>query len=257
MIFPANVKVSLKLLQLLDDPDFHLDAAAQLVLAEPVISARVVAIGNSAIFARRDTRVDNVRTAVNLLGLKTLRSIVAAVVVRQVCSAIAAPAIRKKAELLWQHCAHVAAHAYVVARHVSKVDPDTAMFAGIVHEIDGFYWLYHTDAGSGSLEECLYRESAETARTLARDVLKSLMVPKPVVSAVESLWEEGHNIPPATLGDTLILANRLAAIRSPLDNTEEEAGADVIDFAVRGTTLQAILAESADEIRSLTDALLI
>jgi hypothetical protein len=256
LVFPANVKASLKLLQLLDDPDFHLDTAAQIVITEPVIAARVVAIGNSAIFARRSSRVENVRTAVNLLGLNILRSLVAAIVVRQVCTAIASPALRAKTELLWQHSAHVAALAFVLARHVARVDPDTAMFAGIVHEIDGFYRLYRADGGAELAGEYPLPSSADADRALARNVLEALMVPKPVVSAVESLWGDGHNIPPATLEDTLSLANDLAAIPSPFDGTADGASVDSIDFDVRGSTLQTILAEYADEIRSLTEALL-
>lgn len=260
LIFPTNVRASLKLQQALDDPDCHLEVAAQLVLAEPLIAARLVAIGNSVAYTRYGAKVDNVRTAVSLLGFKTLRSLVASIVVRQFSSAIVEPAIREKAELLWQHCAQVAALAKVIARQVTQLDPDTAMFAGIVHEIGGFYLLSRAEEFPGLLEGGPDRWAADTDRDLARSVLRILMVPKPVISAVESLWEGVRNIPPVTLGDTLVLANDLAPIHSPLTSSADAStlrAAECIDFEVRDKTLQAILAESADEIKSLTDALLI
>jgi hypothetical protein len=170
------------------------------------------------------------------------------------------PAIREKAELLWQHCAHVAALAKVIARELTQLDPDTAMFAGIVHEIGGFYLLSRTEEFPGLLEGDPQYWTADADLDLARSVLRILMVPRPVTSAVEALWGGVRNIPPVTLGDTLVLANDLAPIPSPLA-VSGAAGAlpaaGRIDFPVRDTTLQAILGESADEIKSLTDALLI
>ena len=260
LVFPTNVRASLKLLQALDDSDCHLESIAQLVLAEPLIAARLVAIGNSVAYTRYGAKVDNVRTAVNLLGFKTLRSLVAAIVVRQFSGAIVNPVIRQKAERLWQHCAQVAALTKVIASHVTRIDPDTAMFAGIVHEIGGFYLLSRADEFPGLLEEGPEHRTPETDLDLARSVLKSLRVPKPVASAVESLWGSMPNIPPTTLGDTLMLANNLAPIPSPLASAIDASSlraTEPIDFEVRDKTLQAILAESADEIKSLRDSLLI
>jgi len=257
LIFPANVKASLKFLQVLDDPDFHLEAALQLVIAEPVIAARLVAVSNSAIYARRGATVDNVRTAVNLLGLKTLRALVAAIVVRQICSAVATPAIRAQAEQLWQHCAHVAALAYVIGREGARIDADTAMFAGIVHEVGGFYWLYRADGGAelaSEYSEFSSSDSADAGHLLTRKVLEALLVPAHIVTAVESLDRPTCPMPPVTLADTLHLANQLAAVRSPFDVS---AACNPIDDAAHDTALPAILAEFADEIRSLAEALLV
>jgi len=260
LIFPTNVRASLKLLEAIDDPNCHLEATAKLVLAEPLIAARLVAIGNSVAYTRYGAKVDNVRTAVNLLGFKTLRSLVAAIVVRQFSGAIVEPTLRKKAELLWQHTAHVSALAKVIARHVTQLDPDTAMFASVVHEIGGFYLLSRAEKYPELLKEGPDHRTADTDLTLAHCVLMALKVPKPVASAVESLWGGVRNIPPVTLGDTLILANDLAPIPSPLDSSSYASTlqeAECFDFVVRDTTLQAILAESSDEIKSLTQALLV
>jgi hypothetical protein len=253
------MRASLRLQAALDDPCCHLEAACQLVLAEPLIAARVVAIGNSVAYTRYGARVSNVNTALKLLGFRTLRSLVAFIVVRQFSSAITAPALRDVADRLWQHSAHVAAIANVIARHGVRIDPDTAMFAGIVHEIGGFYLLSRAD----EFPELLPAEPVGGAATaeleLARGVLRALLVPKMVVAAVESLWTGGGSLPPATVGDVLALANELAPVASPLlgrIGSGLAAEATVIDCVIRDTTLREIMAASADEIRSLTDALL-
>jgi hypothetical protein len=85
------------------------------------------------------------------------------------------------------------------------------------------------------------------------------MVPKPISNAVEAMWFGSRVTPPETLSDTLILANDLAQIASPLDSRPEETiakEAASIDFPVGDGTLADILKESAEEVHSLTVALL-
>ena len=259
LVFPTNLAASLNLQQALDDPGCHLEAAAELVLAEPLIAARLVAIANSVAYTRFGGKVSNVRSAVSLLGFKTLRSLVAAIVVRQFAAAMADAGLLRKAELLWQHSANVAALAKVIAREFTDVDPDTAVFAGIVHEISGFYLLYRAEEFPELLQGVADESSKEASRLLAHSVLQVLKVPKSVASAVEHLYSGASSHPPATLGDVLSLANDLASVPSPLaglDIAGSRKSAEPVDFQAGDRTLQGVLAESADEINSMLEALL-
>jgi len=96
LTFPANVKATLKLQEALDDPDCHIEAAARMVMAEPLLSARVVALANSAAYNRSGNEIANVRAAVSRLGFATLKSMVASVIVRQLGSQITDPQLRAK-----------------------------------------------------------------------------------------------------------------------------------------------------------------
>lgn len=264
LVFPTNVNASLKIQQALDDPDCGIETAAKLVMTEPLMSARVVAIANSVAYNRFGGGVTNIRTAITILGFNTLRSVTAAVVMRQLSAAVSDPAIRNKMEALWRHSAYVAALAHLIARKVSKVDAETALFAGIVHEVGGFYLLSRAQEFPALLEidttPVATDALAETDETfIGRAVLNKLLVPKRVVSAVEALWYGMRVMPPETLGDTLLLANELAAVPSPLDPRSPEnirQSASEIDFAVGEGTLLSILSESAEEVDALTASLI-
>ncbi|PWF45012.1 HDOD domain-containing protein [Massilia glaciei] len=259
LTFPTNVDATLKLQKALNDPDCHAEAAARLVQAEPLLAARTVAIANSVAYNRSGSEITNVRTGVQRVGFRTLNALVAAVIVRQLDTKIKNPALRAMANQLWQHSAHVAALSQVIARRVTHVDPDTAMFAGIVHEVGGFYLLSRAEEYPGLLDG----EPEEWANfgeiEIGRCVLQKLGVPNAVMEAIEAMWSGMRALPPENLGDTLLLANDLSPIESPLHQrpgaTTKQA-AVTIDFAVGDGTLQSILEESADEVRSLTSALL-
>ncbi|MDL2355315.1 MAG: HDOD domain-containing protein [Pseudomonadota bacterium] len=258
LTFPTNVDATLKLQRALNDPALHADDAARLVQAEPLLAARTVAIANSVAYNRFGNDVTNVRSAVQRVGFRTLNALAAAVIVRQLDSKITRMDLRLKADQLWKHSAHVAALSQVIARRVTRIDPDTALFAGIVHEVGGFYLLSRAEEFPGLLdgEPEDWLEHGEVP--IGRAVLSKLGVPAAVMEAIEAMWGGMRALPPETLGDTLMLANDLAPFDSPLHGragATTRQSAATIDFVIGDGTLAEILAESAEEVSSLTAAL--
>lgn len=264
LAFPASVDASIRLQQALVDPDCHVDTAARLIGADPLLAARTVAIANSVAFNRSGTPISSVRAAVHRLGVRTLQSLVAALIVRQLGSAQPDAGLRAKADRLWAHTAHVAALAQVIARRVTHVDPDTALFAGIVHEVGAFYLLSRAadfpGLVDGMVEEAPDDWIAHGETTIGRCVFGALMVPEHVVRAIEAMWTGMRALPPETLGDTLLLADDLAPVPSPMHarpGATTPQAARTIDFAVGDGTLQAILDESRVEVQSLHAVLML
>jgi hypothetical protein len=258
--FPPNVLALRKLQQGLSDPECHIDLATKLVLTDPMLAARTVALANSVAFNRNSNDISNVRSAIQRIGMRTLQSLLTALMVRQLSSAITNPVVKRMAAQLWEHTAHVAALSQVLARRVSKVDPDTAMFAGIVHEVGGFYMLTQAGAFPGILEGEPEDWIEHGEMVIGRGVLAMLVTPAPVLAAVEALWHGFRALPPETLGDTLLLANDLAPVASPLHQrpgaTTMQA-ARTIDFIVGSGTLKSVMEESADEVKSLLGVLML
>ncbi|TFW13808.1 HDOD domain-containing protein [Massilia arenosa] len=259
--FPTSVNAALRLQLALNDPNCHIEDAIRLVLGEPQLAARTVALANSAAFNRHgDSVVTSARAAVMRIGYSSLQNLVAGLVVRQFGAKIVDPGLRAKAEQMWQHTAHVAALAHVLAKRVTFVNPDTAMFAGIVHEVGGFYLLSRADEFPGLLDDDPEKWAELCEEVVSREVMKKLAIPDPVRVAIEGLRDGWVNIPPSNLLDTLLLANQFAPVRSPLATREQDLPADdesALDFAVDKDTLGSILEESAAEVKSMSAALLV
>ena len=259
LTFPTNVDATLKLQRALNDSDCHADVAARLVQAEPLLAARTVAIANSVAYNRSGNEITNVRNAVQRVGFRTLNALAAAVIVRQLDSKITHPALRAKADQLWKHSAHVAALSQVIAKRVAHLDPETAMFAGIVHEVGGFYLLSRAEEYPGLLDGEPEEWIEHGEQQIGRCVLQKLNVPAAVMAAIEGVWAGMRALPPETLGDTLLLANDLSPVQSPLHErpgATSYQSAATIDFVIGEGTLNSILEESAEEVKSLTAALL-
>lgn len=261
VIFPSTAEMALKVQKVLDDPDCSADQLARLIQADPLLAARVVAVANSVVYNRSGQPVSDIRSALSRLGFKTLRVLAAAVVVRQMEGMAKTPEHRQMAIRLWQRTAHVAALSNVIARRVTHQDPDTALFAGIVHEVGGFYLISRASNFPGLLEGppgslSLWAEGG--GAEVGRAVLKRLGLPLAVTEAIEGLWDGYMAIPLKSLSDTLLLASQLAPVESPLallaGNAREGTGIN-IDIALDQEMLCSILAESAEEVESLIGAL--
>ena len=258
---PTSVNSALRLQLALDDPECHIENAIKLVLGEPQLAARTVALANSAAFDRNgDARITNVRAAVMRVGYRSLQTLVASLVVRQFGARIVDPALRAKAEQLWEHTANVAALAQIIARRVTFVNPDTAMFAAIVHEVGGFYLLSRADEFPGLLDDDPEKWAELCEEVVSREVLKKLSIPDPVASAILALRDGWLSMPPSTLLDTLLLANQFSPVPSPLGPPAApmpDYADSALDFVIDDATLQTILLESSDEVKSMSNALLV
>ena len=259
MVFPTHAQMALRLRRTLDDPNCSLDQLAKLVRGEPLLAARVVAMANSVVYNRSGAAITDIRKAVSGIGLKALSGIAMALIVRQMEGMPKLAAHRALAAKLWEHTAQVAANAYVLARRVTHQDPDTAFFAGIVHEVGGFFLISRASALPGLLDSPLHGWYRSGEVRVGRAVLGALSVPQAVIEAIEIMWKGYLALPPESLGDTLLLAEQLTRLDSPLNTLSGQGheGLDgaQIDLALGEETLSGILQESEEEVAALTAAL--
>jgi len=259
LAFPTSVRLTMKLRDALSRPDCSSETVVTLLQAEPLLSTRVVAMSNSIAFNRSGRNTTDVRTAVQRIGFRAVRALVMAQVMHQLAGDAGSPRRKALTLQLWEHCAHVASLAHLIARRVTGVDPEAAMFAAIVHDIGGFYVLSTIDQYPDLLQGDLSVWLECGQMDVGRAVLRALHVPESVQQAMEVYWEGYLELPPHSLGDTLLLADELAPVPSPLSVVGAQgAGVEArasLNMVIGAETLVAILEESAAEVASLTAAL--
>ena len=257
---PTSVNSVLRLKMALDNPDCPTDDAIRLVLGEPQLAARTVALSNSAAFnsGGGGPAITNVRAAINRIGYRNLQTLVASLLVRQFGAHISDLSLRAKAEQLWQHTAHVAALAQVFARRVTGINPDTAVFAAIVHEVGGFYLLSRAGEFPGLLDADPENWATLCEEVVSRAVLRKLAVPEEVADAIGGLRAGMMGMPPTSLVDTLMLANQYAPVPSPLDNRSVPRDAEsMTDLVFDDGMLAAIQVEAEEAYRAMSAALMV
>jgi hypothetical protein len=212
-------------------------------------------------YNRNGQVITDVGSAVARLGLSVVRSLAHALIVRQMAGAPVAAQHRETAAQLWTHTAHVASLSRLIARRVTRCNPDTALFAGLVQDVGGFYLISRARDYPALLEDGHIDADEEVENTIFDAVLRKLGVPEPVLTAAHVVWTGFLAIPPESLGDTVLLAKQLAPVASPMLRAPGEPpdhARAVIDMVIGeegDETLSILLQESAAELASLAAAL--
>ncbi|WP_170285794.1 HDOD domain-containing protein [Propionivibrio limicola] len=258
--FPTSLEASRRVLRAVENPDIGLAALAKIVVAEPLLSAKVIRLANSVALNPTNQPVRDVRQAVVRIGMESIKSLAMVLIMNQLRQSQRHNGCCRFSDKLWERSVHVAALSFVIAKKLTKLSADEAMFAGIVHDLGRFYLL----AQAAEFPEMLENTTvlAETINDLAaranRLVLDELALPPSVVEAVIASRQFSGKMPLESLGDVLFVAGVL----SPRPDPFKELDARVVPVANNALALgfdQAmvndVIAASGDEIYSIVLAL--
>jgi HD-like signal output (HDOD) protein len=147
---------------------------------------------------------------------------------------------------LWEHSLRTASAAHVVARRLTRFQPDEAMLAGLVHDLGAFYMLYRAT----QYEELRSRPATvrhliiQWHESIGHSLLLALGLPEDIAEAVRE-HDQPRVSPPAVprnLGDIVYVANLLAG------GTHEWVLQDHNTGEAARQTLAAAYLELQDEI---------
>lgn len=257
--FPTFLDLTFRIRTALKNPDLAIEQLASLVGAEPLMSVRIMRMANSAALNSSGRPIADVKTAVTRVGIKAVRTISFAVAMEQLLRSKKMAPFESLSHRLWDHTVLVAALSRVLARRLSPVNADEAMFAGLVHDIGAFYLLSH----AVNFPE-LVADHAEVIALLQQwhdnighALLSALGQPEEVLQAVLE-HEQPRNLSTVrTLADVVYLANRLADTRCSWsgDGGHGQLDGEVLSGVIEGDALAMLLAEAEQEIQSLKTGL--
>ncbi len=217
--FPTAFDVSMRIKRLADDLGSRVEDIAGLVRAEPVLSAKVIRMANTAMLNPHGAQVTSVTEAVRRIGLSSLRCLAFSVAAEQIAQDHRSRNMRLIASGLWMHSVDVASWSHALARHLGTVNPDTAMLAGMLASIGQFFLLARASAYP-ALEENLNSFAGFVSiwsEPAGRAVLETFELPDSVLDAFQYENPYGGSWPPANLADTVLIAGFAAETPNPFD----------------------------------------
>ena len=130
---PTCPEIALKINKTIQNNNLDISDIAKVVQADPIITARVVQLANSATYFS-SRAVSTVKDAITRIGLEATRSVVMSFVMQNLYKPENA-LIRQRMHELYEHSIEVAAMCHVIARHKRHYDAEHALLAGILHDI--------------------------------------------------------------------------------------------------------------------------
>jgi HD-like signal output (HDOD) protein len=257
---PAFPDVAMRIRHVLADDNCDAGKVAKVVSAEPALAARLLHMANSAAFNRGGARVTELKTAIARIGFANVRTASLAHAMEQLRNADALEPIRQPLNALWERSVKVAAMSHVAARRWTRISPDHALLAGLMHAMGRLYIMTRAANHPGLFADAAaYQQIVNQWQApIARLVLESWEMAPDVVDAVEK-FENPDREPGASpdLTDVLAVAYLLASFPSDPEALEAQLAATSSStrLGLTGESVQKVLQESADELASLHAAL--
>ncbi|WP_375177250.1 HDOD domain-containing protein [Marinobacter mobilis] len=213
---PSVPDVAWKVRRMVDSEDSTAEQIGNAITADPAMAAKLVRACNSPLY-RGFSDVRNVREAVVRLGTNTTRQLVTVFALREVFQT-RQPILQKEMEKLWQHSREVAALCWVLADSATRINPEEALLAGLLHDIGVVPVLVHAEGHVNLFadEVNLGRALTELRSDVGAEVLENWGFPATFVEAARHAenWEYECADPDPQLVDLVIVAQLHAMIGS-------------------------------------------
>lgn len=204
---PTLPDIALRIRHALTDPQCSVKDVGRMVLIDPVLSARLIHVANSAAYCR-GTPATTIYQAVTRLGLEAAQNIAVGLTLKNLFKA-ESPLLNQRMHRLYEHSTQVASLSYVIARHCQGFSPERALLAGLLHDIGVVPILTFADSRPE-----LAHDAAELEATIHRLrgisghlVLNRLGFEQDLITAAEEAeqWLRDGNRP-ADYADIVIVA---------------------------------------------------
>ena len=252
--FPTFINATVKIHRALNDPQADADRVARTISGEPLLAAKLVHVANSVGLGAPGKPVADVKGAILRVGYSNVQAIAATVAMSQLVVAKEMQPFLKRAEAVWGHSLDVAAIAFVLARKLTRLNPDEALFAGLVHDIGRFYLLSKVSKYPELAADLVALEAVldEWHAPIGQAVLGTFGLTDAVLDAVAEHESTHYSNAPKTLSEVIIVANVRSKCPNPLNR--HDSGFRPANEADLSEML-GVLESSAEELTSLVAAL--
>ncbi len=215
---PTLPDISVQALFIVQDDTSSIADLVNLISRDTALATRLVRHANSPAY-RGLSRCATIRSAVTRLGMERARQTIIALSMKEVFQS-GNDAIRQRMEALWNHSLEVAIISYLLARRHPHLDPDTALLAGLVHDIGMIPILRRAEKTPAIYEDPRALQAAADAAHVAigRAMLKNWNFEPEIIRAVadhENLQREPEPESPISYSDVVQAANIESHVGTP------------------------------------------
>lgn len=130
---PTLPDTAVQALFIINDPSSSIQDLAGIVARDTAIATRLVHYANSPLY-RGEAPCNSIKAAITRLGMDKARAAIMALAMKDVFTS-AHESIADRMEGLWSHSIEVAALSMILASRQPHLDPETALLAGLIHDI--------------------------------------------------------------------------------------------------------------------------
>ena len=133
LVLPTLPEVALRVREAAEDPNIGIPQLSKVIGNDAALTARIIKVVNSPLL-RTNKEITDLQMAVGRLGINYTSNLATGLAMEQMFQATSDVVDRKMREV-WNKSTEIAGICHVLCRHYTRLMPDQATLAGLVHQI--------------------------------------------------------------------------------------------------------------------------
>ncbi len=153
LVLPTLPEVALQVREAAENPNISIPALSKVIGNDAALTARLIKVVNSPLL-RTNKEITDLNMAISRLGINYTANLATGLAVEQMFQATS-DVIDNKMRAVWNRSTEIAGICHVLCRHFTRLQPDQATLAGLVHQIGILPILTYAEASSVLLKDSI------------------------------------------------------------------------------------------------------
>lgn len=133
LVLPTMPEMAIKVREVSEDPDAGIKELGDVIRNDAALTARIIKVANSPLF-RGSREIEDLNMALSRLGMQTTSNLATGLAMEQMFQATS-DVVDQRMRNVWAKSSEIAGICHVFCKHYTKLRPDQASLAGLVHQI--------------------------------------------------------------------------------------------------------------------------
>ncbi|MCG8518256.1 MAG: HDOD domain-containing protein [Pseudomonadales bacterium] len=219
LVLPTLPEAALQVREIAESDDSSIADLVKVISNDTALSARLIRVCNSPLF-RGARAIENLNMAVSRLGMAYTSNLAMGLAMEQMFQATS-DMIDKRLRATWQSSTEVAGICHVLAQHYTRLKPDQATLAGLVHLIGVLPILRYVEDQDLQISSLMLDNVIEELHPrIGSLILKKWDFPAELQSVPEEYQNFQRQVPSADYADLVMVANLQRVAGSEHPSTE-------------------------------------
>ncbi|MDH4583132.1 HDOD domain-containing protein [Pseudomonas sp. BN415] len=193
LVLPTLPEVALKVRETAEDPNSGIHDLAKVIGNDAALTARIIKVVNSPLL-RTSKEITDLQMAISRLGINYTSNLATGLAMEQMFQATTDVVDRKMREV-WNKSTEIAGICHVLCRHYTRLMPDQATLAGLVHQIGVLPILTYAEEHNELLADSIsLNHVIERIHPLIGDrILRAWEFPEPIAAVPSQYLDFSRN----------------------------------------------------------------
>ena len=206
LVLPTLPEVALKVREIAEDPDSSINQLVSVIGDDAALTTRIIRVCNSPLL-RGAREIENLNMAVSRLGMTYTSNLATGLAMEQMFQATS-EMVDKRMREVWQKSTEIAGISHVLATHYTKLKPDQATLAGLVHQIGALPILKYVEDNDIQISSVMLDNIIDELHPLIGcKILEKWDFPEELKKVPEEFRNFGRSVSQADYADVVMIAN--------------------------------------------------